>query len=169
MNRPPFSPDTAKSARQDLGLSPHQVTEQMNAYRVVVDIPLVHAWEAGEYRPTEDELFALADVLWCRTKDLMGIESPRTLTEHRLVRQFTTDRLARSIGMDTAQYEGAEETNRWSGDGRQTAALLNVLDLTPLLLTQATGQPVAPQQTLPTKPAVPRRQPRRTWSRGGSR
>ncbi|WP_328685976.1 helix-turn-helix transcriptional regulator [Streptomyces sp. NBC_01261] len=162
MNRPPFSPDTARSARQDLGLSPHQVAEQMNACGVVVDIPLVHAWEAGEYRPTEDELFAIADVLWCRTKDLMGIESPRTLAEHRLVRQFSTDRLARSIGMDTARYERAEETNSWSGDGQQTSALLRVLDLTPLRLAQATGRPVAPQ------PAVPR-QSRSTWSRGGPR
>ncbi len=117
----------------------------MNAYGVVVDITLVHAWEAGEYRPTEDELFALADVLWCRAKDLMGIDSPRTLTEHRLVRQFSTDRLARSIGMDPAQYERAEETNSWSGDGQQTSALLRVLDLTLLQLTQATGQPVAPR------------------------
>ncbi|MFJ3894865.1 MULTISPECIES: helix-turn-helix domain-containing protein [unclassified Streptomyces] len=164
MNRPPFSPDTARSARQGLGLTPHQVAEQMNACGVVVDIPLVHAWEAGEYRPTEDELFALADVLWCRTQDLMGIESPRTLTEHRLVRQFSTDRLARTIGMDPAQYERAEETNKWSGDGRQTSALLRVLDLTPLRLAQATGQPVVPQ------PAVPRpRQSRPTWSRGGPR
>ncbi|MER7922888.1 helix-turn-helix transcriptional regulator [Streptomyces sp. NPDC096057] len=134
----------------------------MNAYGVGVDISMVHAWEAGEYRPTEDELFALADVLWCRTKDLMGIESPRTLTEHRLVRQFSRDRLARSIGMDTAQYERDEETNSWSGDGRQTTALLRVLDLTPLRLAQATGQPVAP------RPGIPR-QSRPTWSRGGSR
>ncbi|MCX4817785.1 helix-turn-helix transcriptional regulator [Streptomyces sp. NBC_01239] len=162
MNRPPFSPDIARSARKDLGLSPHQVTEQMNVYGVVVDIPLVHAWEAGEYRPTEEELFALADVLWCRAKDLMGIESPRTLTEHRLVRQFSTERLARSIGMDTAQYERAEETDSWSGDGQQTSALLRVLDLTLLQLTQATGQPVAPQ------PAIPR-QSRPTWSRDRSR
>ncbi|MEV0736774.1 XRE family transcriptional regulator [Streptomyces sp. NPDC050549] len=141
MNRPPFSPDTARSAGQNLGLSPHQVTEQTNAYGVVVDVTLLQAQEAGEYRSTEDELFVLADVLWCRTKDLMGIESPCTLTELLLVRQFSTDRLARSIGMDTAQYERVEDTNSWSGDGRQTSALLRVLDLTPSGSPKPPGSP----------------------------
>ncbi|MFE6828427.1 XRE family transcriptional regulator [Streptomyces sp. NPDC057690] len=110
----------------------------MNACGAPADVSLVHAWESGDYRPTEQELIALADVLWCRTTELMGIEEPRTLGEHRLARQFTTAKLARSIGMDTAQYEQAEEQEIWLGDERQTAALLRLLNLTPLQLAKAT-------------------------------
>ncbi len=161
VNRPPFSPHIALSARRSLGLSPQQVTEQMNACGVPVPLSLVQAWEAGEHRPTENELFALADVLWCRTKDLMGIEAPRTLTEHRLARQFSAAKLAGSIGMDTAQYARAEERNRWSGDGQQTAALLRMLDITPLQLAQATGQR-GPDPAVSTPPAS-------TRGHGGSR
>ncbi|MFJ8108311.1 helix-turn-helix domain-containing protein [Streptomyces sp. NPDC096132] len=140
VNRPPFSPAVAVSARQGMGLSPQQVTEQMRVCGAPVDPAQVHAWEAGEYRPTEDELFVLADVLWCRTTDLMGIEEPSTLAEHRLARQFSTAKLARRIGMNAAEYVAAEERNRWTGNGRQTVALLRTLNLTPLQLTKATGQ-----------------------------
>ncbi|MEW2304962.1 helix-turn-helix transcriptional regulator [Streptomyces sp. NPDC006655] len=144
MNRPPFSPVVAMSARQSLGLSPQQVTEQMNACGIPVDISVIHAWEVGEYRPTEDELFVLADVLWCRTTELMEIQDPRTLREHRLARRLTAAKVAHSVGMETAAYERAEETHSWTGDGRQTAALLRVLDLTLHQLARATGQPGAP-------------------------
>ncbi|MFI6017655.1 XRE family transcriptional regulator [Streptomyces sp. NPDC051287] len=145
MNRPPFSPAAAQSARQGLGMSPQQMVEQLKAVGVRVDISQVHAWEFGENSPTEQELFALADVLWCRTADLMGIDEPRTLTEHRLARQFTTAKLAGSISMDVAQYERAEERNVWTGDAQQTAALLRLLNLTPLQLTKATEQSGSPE------------------------
>lgn len=138
------------SARQSLGLSPQQVTEQMNACGVPVDISMIHAWEVGEYRPTEDELFVLADVLWCRTTDLMEIEDPRSLAEHRLARRFSTAKLAHAIGMDTAEYERAERRNTWTGDGRQTVALLRALNLTLPELAQVTEQPGTPGADLPT-------------------
>ncbi|MFJ9346506.1 helix-turn-helix domain-containing protein [Streptomyces sp. NPDC101237] len=141
MNRPPFVPAVALAARQSLGMSPQQVAEQMNACGASIDISHVHAWEFGDYHPTEQELFALADVLWCRTTDLMGIDDPRTLMEHRLERQFTTARLAHSIGMDTAQYEQAEERSLWTGDAQQTAALLRLLNVSPLQLAQMIYQP----------------------------
>ncbi|MFJ9346568.1 XRE family transcriptional regulator [Streptomyces sp. NPDC101237] len=126
-------------------MSPRQVVEQLTACGVRVDIARFHAWESGENSPTEQELFALADVLWCRTADLMGIREPRTLTEHRLARQFTTAKLAGSIAMDTAQYERAEARNEWTGDAQQTAALLRLLNLTPLQLTRATERSGAPE------------------------
>ncbi|MCX5372154.1 MULTISPECIES: helix-turn-helix transcriptional regulator [unclassified Streptomyces] len=137
-------------------MSPQQVAEQMNACGVPADVSLVHAWESGEYRPAERELIALADVLWCRTTELMGIEEPRTLTEHRLARQFSTDKLARSIGMDTVRYEQAEEREVWPGDERQTAALLRLLNLTPLQLARATERsgPHRPALPAPAKPTL---------------
>ncbi|MEW1776691.1 XRE family transcriptional regulator [Streptomyces sp. NPDC086777] len=152
MNRPPFVPAVALAARQSLGLSPQQVTEQMNACGALVDISHVHAWEFGDYHPTEQELFALADVLWCRTTDLMGIDEPRTLTEHRLARQFSTARLAHSIGMDAVRYEQAEERNLWTGDGQQTASLLRLLNLTPLQLAKIIELPGRPWSDTWTPP-----------------
>lgn len=153
MNRPPFSPDVALSARRALGMSPQQVAEHMNACGVPTDVSLVHAWESGEHGPAENELIALADVLWCRTTELMGIGEPRTLTQHRLARQFTTAKLARSIGMDTVRYERAEQQGVWPGDERQTAALLRLLNLTPLQLSKVTAQadPSWPAASIPAK------------------
>ncbi|WP_234436882.1 XRE family transcriptional regulator [Streptomyces maremycinicus] len=134
------------------------MAEQLNACGVPADVSLVHAWESGEHRPAEHELIALADVLWCRTTDLMGIEEPRTLGEHRLARQFTTDRLARSIGMDPAQYEQAEQRDLWAGDERQTAALLRLLNLTPLQLARVVERPgpSRPELSTPPKPTLRR-------------
>lgn len=162
MNRPPFSPAVALSARQGLGMTPQQVAEQMNACGASTDVSLVHAWESGEYSPTEPELIALADVLWCRTTDLMGVEEPRTLGEHRLARQFTTAKLADSIGMDAAQYEQAEERRAWSGDERQTAALLRLLNLTPLQLAKAVERSAPPRPDVAAPPKPPLRQGR-SW------
>ncbi|MEU3343287.1 helix-turn-helix transcriptional regulator [Streptomyces sp. NPDC006668] len=81
MDRPLFSSANALSARRHLGMSPHDVAKDMTVLGAPVDPELVGAWESGAYRPTEIELFALADVLWCRTTELMGIEEPRTLAE----------------------------------------------------------------------------------------
>ncbi|MEU6553269.1 XRE family transcriptional regulator [Streptomyces sp. NPDC046915] len=112
----------------------------MSAFRVPVDPDLVIAWENGSYRPTEHELFALADVLWCRTIELMGIEKPRSMAELRLARQFTVTMLAESIGMGVAEYEEAERLNQWRGNCNQTLALLNALDLSLPEVLGATGQ-----------------------------
>ncbi|MEU5274986.1 helix-turn-helix transcriptional regulator [Streptomyces asoensis] len=141
-------------------MTPQQVAEQLNACGAPADVALVHAWESGEHTPTETQLIALADVLWCRTTDLMGVEEPRTLGEHRLARQFTTAKLADSIGMDTAQYEQAEERRAWSGDERQTAALLRLLNLTPLQLAKAVERSAPSRPEFATPPKLPLRQTR---------
>ncbi|MGW2892831.1 XRE family transcriptional regulator [Streptomyces griseoruber] len=104
-----------------------------------VDPELVGAWESGTYRPTENELFALADVLWCRTTELMGIDEPRTLAEHRLARQFSVPRLTRTIKMDTAAYLKAEAENQWPGNFRQTLSLLHALNISLRQLEAVTG------------------------------
>ncbi|MGW2631734.1 transcriptional regulator [Streptomyces chattanoogensis] len=88
----------------------------------------VEAWEYGSQVPTESQLFALADVLWCAPTVLMGVE-PRTLAEHRMARQLGTERLAQLIGMDPHTYRLAEAEQRWPGDYRQTKALVDALGL----------------------------------------
>jgi hypothetical protein len=129
MDRPPFCAANAMAARERTGLSPHDVARQMDVLDAPVDPELVVAWESGTYFPTEPQLFALADVLWCRTTELMGIVEPRTLAEHRLARQFSVTRLTRAIGMDSAEYMKAEERNRWPGNFLQTLSLLHALNI----------------------------------------
>ena len=128
VNRPPFSAPGAMAARQHMGLSPQQVTRQMRLCGVRVSTELVVGWECGTHRPTERQLFVLADVLWCSTTDLMGIE-PRTLVEHRLARRLSSMQLAQQICMDPAAYVQAEAHNRWSGTFRQTLRLADALCL----------------------------------------
>ncbi|MET8942588.1 helix-turn-helix transcriptional regulator [Streptomyces sp. NPDC004542] len=140
MDRPPFHPATSVSARQHLGLSPLDVAQQMTlVVGARVDPDTVLAWESGTHRPTESELFALADVLWCRTTELMGIKEPRNLAEHRLARQFSVNRLTRSIGMEPAEYMRAEEQNRWTGNFHQTLSLLHALNISFRQLEDAAG------------------------------
>ncbi|MGW1109181.1 XRE family transcriptional regulator [Streptomyces sp. NPDC002540] len=112
----------------------------MNVLQARVAPELVIAWESDAYRPTEQQLFVLADVLWCTTVELMGIEKPRTLGQLRLARQFSVVRLAQSIGMDVSEYVRAEERNRWMGNRRQTLLLLEVLNVSLHQLTDAAGQ-----------------------------
>ncbi len=100
----------------------------MAGFGVSVPPQLVDAWESGSHVPNETQLFALADVLWCSTNELMGIE-PRTLRELRWGRQLTAERLADRIGMPLAEYEEAEEQQTWNGNYRQTSALADVLGL----------------------------------------
>ncbi|MDQ0765512.1 helix-turn-helix domain-containing protein [Streptomyces canus] len=141
MNRPPFSADSALSARQQLGMSHQQVAQQMAVLRSPVSTEWIIAWESGAYRPTETELFVLADVLWCRATELMGIEEPRTLAEYRLARQISVQRLAQSIGMDSSEYVQAERQNQWPGNRHQTLGLLRVLNISFRQLTEATSPP----------------------------
>ncbi len=139
MDRPLFSSANSLSARRHLGMSPHDVAREMTVLGAPVDPELVDAWESGAYRPTENELFALADVLWCRTTELMGIEEPRTLAEHRLARQFSVPRLTRTVKMDTTEYLKAEAENQWPGNFRQTLSLLHALNISLRQLEAAAG------------------------------
>ncbi|MCZ1006678.1 transcriptional regulator [Streptomyces lydicus] len=124
----PFSSAEARSARARVGLSTAQVAQAMTACGVPVRPELIEAWEYGAQAPSEAQLFALADVLWCPPTVLMGVE-PRTLGEHRMARQLSVGRLAQLIGMDPAVYWAAESTQQWSGDYRQTKALVEALGL----------------------------------------
>jgi transcriptional regulator with XRE-family HTH domain len=139
MDRPPFCAANAMAARERTGLSPQDVARQMGVLDAPVDPESVVAWESGTYLPSEPQLFALADVLWCRTTELMGIVEPRTLAEHRLARQFSVTRLARTIGMDSAEYMKAEEQNRWPGNFLQTLSLLHALNISMRQLEAASG------------------------------
>ncbi|ARH93838.1 transcriptional regulator [Streptomyces sp. MOE7] len=100
----------------------------MTACGAPVRPELIDAWEYGSQAPTEGQLFVLADVLWCPPTTLMGIE-PRTLAEHRMARQLSVERLSQLIGMDPAGYRAAESARQWSGDYRQTKALVEALGL----------------------------------------
>ncbi|MFB7468586.1 XRE family transcriptional regulator [Streptomyces sp. NPDC056224] len=131
----------------------------MNVFQARVDPDLVIAWESDAYRPTEQQLFALADVLWCNTNELMGIEKPRTLGQHRLARRFSVTVLAQSIGMDASEYVRAEERNRWAGSRRQTLHLLRALNISLHQLADATSQ----SHALGAAPSLTGRKPR--WSR----
>ncbi|MFD7257738.1 helix-turn-helix domain-containing protein [Streptomyces sp. NPDC059874] len=124
----PFSPVEARSARARMGLTAEQVAHSMAACGVPVHPQTVLAWEHGSHAPSDRQLFSLAAVLWCDATTLMGIE-PRTLAEHRLARQLTVERLAYRIGMDPTEYRDAEDARQWSGDARQTRALVEALGL----------------------------------------
>lgn len=124
----PFSPTEARSARARMGLTAAQVAHSMAACGTPVHPDLVVAWEQGSHVPSDRQLFALADVLWCGATTLMGVE-PRTLAEHRLARQLTVERLAYRIGMDPSEYRAAEAARQWDGDAWQTRALVEALGL----------------------------------------
>ncbi|WP_308376373.1 transcriptional regulator [Streptomyces sp. ISL-99] len=124
----PFSPAEARAARARMGLTTTQVAHSMAACGAPTHPDLIAAWEQGTHVPSEPQLFALADVLWCTSTTLMGIE-PRTLAEHRLARLLSVERLAYRIGMDAADYRAAEAAQRWDGDPRQTRALVDALGL----------------------------------------
>lgn len=128
MYRPPFSPPQAAAARIRMGLTPLQVAQSMAACGVPVHPDLVEAWEQGSHDPTEGQLFALADALWCEPTLLMDLV-PTTLREHRLARRLSPERLADRIGMDPDTYRADEELDRWTGDYRQTKALAAALGM----------------------------------------
>ncbi|MEV7614289.1 helix-turn-helix transcriptional regulator [Streptomyces sp. NPDC089799] len=128
MSRPPFSPTEARAARLRVGMSPDQVVAAMAQLGMDRPPEAVHAWESGTVAPSEIELFALADALWCPVQALMA-RVPSTLREHRLARQFTADRLAQRIGMDPYDYARAEAEHRWFGNDRQTLMLADALGM----------------------------------------
>ncbi|MFG2139696.1 transcriptional regulator [Streptomyces sp. NPDC048650] len=135
----PFSPSEARSARARVGLTTAQVAQSMAACGAPARPELIEAWEYGSHLPSEAQLFALADVLWCAPTALMGVE-PRTLAEHRMARQLSADRLAQLIGMDPDTYRLAESAQHWTGDYRQTKALVDALGLSLRKLIGVMGQ-----------------------------
>lgn len=88
---------------------------------------MVIDWERGTAAPTGAELTALAGVLWCSVGDLVG--TPRTLREYRLARGLTAEDVARAVGLELLAYLRMEETERWRGTERQSAALSELLGL----------------------------------------
>ncbi|WP_449485973.1 transcriptional regulator [Streptomyces avidinii] len=116
-----------------------QVAASMTACGTPAHPEMVTAWEQGSHVPSDQHLFALADVLWCDTATLMGRE-PRTLTEFRLARKLRAERLAYRLGMDPSEYRAAESARRWHGDARQTRVLVEALGLSLRTLVGITGR-----------------------------
>ncbi|MFG2298697.1 helix-turn-helix domain-containing protein [Streptomyces sp. NPDC048603] len=139
MSTPPFSPAEARAARLRMGMTREQVATEMTQLGVWLRPQRVKAWELGTRVPSETELFALADVLWCPTPVLMSLR-PRTLGHHRLPRQLTRERLAHRIGMEIHAYARAETERRRHGEERQTRALAWALGTTPEHLRETIGR-----------------------------
>lgn len=99
---------------------------------------LVIAWERGSGSPSSPELTALAGVLWCSPGELLG--RPRTLREYRIARGIAPEDVARAIGTDLSAYLRMEESGRWRGNDRQSAALAEVLGLAPPEFVTVTGR-----------------------------
>ncbi|GEB56893.1 helix-turn-helix domain-containing protein [Streptomyces gardneri] len=106
-------------------------------YGMFIDPDTVVAWERGRLLPTEQELTALAGVLWCAPAEL--IAAATTMREHRLARALSAEELARRVGVAAHAYQRMEDEGRWRGTERQTATLAEVLGLGPRALITATG------------------------------
>ncbi|MGW0467426.1 helix-turn-helix domain-containing protein [Streptomyces sp. NPDC003027] len=120
-------------------MAPGHVAYGLRAqYGLAITPDTVVAWERGRLAPTSNELTALAGVLWCAPGELLAAAT--TLREHRMTRGLAPDDLARRVGMDTQTYLRMEESGRWRGNERQTAALAETLGLGPRALLTATGR-----------------------------
>ncbi|MGW7360798.1 helix-turn-helix transcriptional regulator [Streptomyces sp. NPDC054802] len=135
----PFNARAARTLREKLGMAPGHVAYGMRASFGMAHITPEHvaAWERGTALPTSEELTALAGALWCAPAELMG--KPRTLREHRLARGLPAEDVARATGLTLDAYHHMEETGRWTGDKRQSAALGSVLGLPPRDFVAITG------------------------------
>ncbi|MFI6641155.1 XRE family transcriptional regulator [Streptomyces sp. NPDC050504] len=136
---PPFNAAAARRLREALGMAPGHVAHGLAAqYGLRITPDTVTSWERGLSSPTARELTALAGVLWCSPGELLA--TARTLREHRLLRGIAPEDLARKVGLDTAAYLRMEESGRWRGTDRQTAALAKVLGLPLPDFVTATGR-----------------------------
>ncbi|MEU1191054.1 helix-turn-helix transcriptional regulator [Streptomyces sp. NPDC005859] len=126
---PPFDAPAARRFRAALGMTPDHVAHGLRgSYALPHATPdLVLAWERGTLTPTHSELTALAGVLWCSPGELIG--RPRTLREHRVARGFAPEDVARTVGHEFQAYMRMEESGRWRGTDRQSAALAELLGL----------------------------------------
>ncbi|GGT29947.1 DNA-binding protein [Streptomyces kurssanovii] len=136
---PPFNAPAARRLREALGMAPGHVAYGLRAqYGLPVTPETVTAWERGLAVPGTRELTALAGVLWCSPGELLSTAT--SLREHRIARGLAPDELARRLGMDASAYLRMEESGRWRGNERQTAALAGALGLAPRELLAATGR-----------------------------
>jgi transcriptional regulator with XRE-family HTH domain len=136
---PPFNAPAARRLREALGMAPGHVAYGLRAqYGMPVTPETVAAWERGLAVPDTRELTALAGVLWCSPGELLSTAT--SLREHRIARGLAPDELARRLGMDASAYLRMEESGRWRGNERQTAALAGALGLAPRELLAATGR-----------------------------
>ncbi|MFE1809422.1 transcriptional regulator [Streptomyces sp. NPDC059533] len=97
------------------------------------------AWEQGARVPSEAELFALADVLWCPTPVLMSVR-PGTHLARRPAGRPTRERLAHRIGMELHAYAAADPEHLRHGDERRIRALARALAMTPEHLREFIGR-----------------------------
>ncbi|MCX4983556.1 helix-turn-helix transcriptional regulator [Streptomyces sp. NBC_00572] len=119
-------------------MAPGHVAYGLRAqYGLFVNPDTVVAWERGRAVPNEQELTALAGVLWCSPAELIAAAS--TLREHRMARGLPAEELARRVGVAAHAYQRMEDEGRWRGTERQTATLAEVLGLGPRALITATG------------------------------
>ncbi|MER8231811.1 helix-turn-helix transcriptional regulator [Streptomyces sp. NPDC094049] len=106
-------------------------------YGLLVRPDTVADWERGRAVPGEQELTALAGVLWCSPAELIAAAS--TLREHRMAQGLGVEELARRVGLAAPAYQRMEDEGRWRGTDRQTTALAEALGLGPRALVTATG------------------------------
>lgn len=119
-------------------MAPDHVAYGLRAqYGLFVTPDTVVAWERGRAAPGDQELTALAGVLWCSPAELIAAAS--SLREHRMARGLAAEDLARMVGVATHAYQRMEDEGSWRGTERQTAALADVLGLGPRALITATG------------------------------
>ncbi|MFF4011679.1 transcriptional regulator [Streptomyces sp. NPDC001717] len=116
-----------------------QVAVEMARLGVVLGPHRVKAWEQGARVPSETELFALADVLWCPTPVLMSVR-PGTHLDGRPAGRPTRERLAHRIGVELHAYAAADDEHRRSGDERRIQALARALAMTPEHLREIIGR-----------------------------
>ncbi|MFD3548796.1 helix-turn-helix domain-containing protein [Streptomyces sp. NPDC058655] len=136
---PPFNAPAARRLRAALGMAPGHVAYGLRAqYGLLVTPETVMAWERGEISPTSVELTALAGVLWCSPGELLA--EPVTLREHRVARGLAAEDVARRVGLEPNAYQKMEDTGRWRGNERQSAALALLLGLTLAQFVTATGK-----------------------------
>ncbi|MEU9105391.1 helix-turn-helix transcriptional regulator [Streptomyces xanthophaeus] len=136
---PPFNAPAARRLRAALGMAPGHVAYGLRAqYGLLVTPETVMAWERGEISPSSAELTALAGVLWCSPGELLA--EPVTLREHRMSKGLTAEELARRVGVEANSYQKMEDTGRWRGNERQSAALAALLGLTLAQFVTATGK-----------------------------
>ncbi|MDQ8702029.1 helix-turn-helix transcriptional regulator [Streptomyces sp. LHD-70] len=126
---PPFNNLAARRLREALGMAHGHVAYSLRAsYGLSYVTPdTVADWERGRSVPTSAELTALAGALWCAPGELLGAAT--TLREHRISCGLATQDVARQVGLEHDAYLRMEESGRWRGNERQSAALAEVLSL----------------------------------------
>lgn len=89
-------------------MAPGHVAYGLRAqYGLHVTPDTVVAWERGRGVPGEQELTALAGVLWCSPAEL--IAAATTLREHRMARGLAPEELARRVGVAAGAYQKMED------------------------------------------------------------